>query len=267
VELNQSAPGGPISFQKIQSTNDVNEKGAVTDLNGDGLPDFAFNDYFDAFSVVQVTASPGNQPGFRLFRKYGEDGNMANRNTVLEGIDLDNDQRTDVLLAASNFTTLRVFRNTGYGASQASQCPLGSYQLKAPAGKTTYQWEMSVQGGAFAPLANNTDFDGVATHLLTVKRSDLTGAGYRYRCVVDGIPQRVYTIQPEAIFTGAVDDKWSNPLNWQCQVLPNEHTVVVAERDMLIDMPATVKALRVLSGVKIRLSSGIQFSVKSTNSN
>jgi hypothetical protein len=261
VQLNQSAPGGPIGFQKMQSNYDPSGMGEVTDLNGDGLPDFAFNDIFDAFSVVQLTNQSGNTPGFRLSGRYGTDSTMVNRTTLLAGVDLDNDKRTDILLAAEAHATLRVFRNNGNDASQSGQCPSGSYQLSAPTGKVKYQWTLSVNDSAFTALTNNDDFDGSTTYLLTVKSNALTGPAYRYRCMADGIPQRIYTIQPETVFTGTIDDKWSNPLNWQCQLLPNEHTAVVAEKNMLIDVPAKVKSIRALSGVNIRLATGITLEI------
>lgn len=65
-------------------------------------------------------------------------------------------------------------------------CASGTAMFKAAATGTapSYQWQVSVNGGAFTDIVNDANYDGAATDSLSVKSIPATWTGNMYRCKV-----------------------------------------------------------------------------------
>jgi hypothetical protein len=63
-----------------------------------------------------------------------------------------------------------------------------SFNVGATGTALSYQWQVSVNGGLFINLSNNSNYAGVTTNTLTIIGISSTMNGYAYRVVVSGPP-------------------------------------------------------------------------------
>lgn len=63
-----------------------------------------------------------------------------------------------------------------------------SFNVVATGSTITYQWQVSVNGGAFVDLTNTAPFSGVTTSTLTINPVTVSLNGYAFRVIVSGIP-------------------------------------------------------------------------------
>jgi hypothetical protein len=63
-----------------------------------------------------------------------------------------------------------------------------SFEVIATGSTITYQWQVSINGGAFVDLANAAPHSGVTTPTLAVTNATTNLNGYRYRVIVAGVP-------------------------------------------------------------------------------
>lgn len=90
----------------------------------------------------------------------------------------------------------------------------------------SYQWQVD-NGSGFVPVINNTFFTGATSKQLTVSAAPTSWYGYRFRCLVNGSNfSTVYTLKFSSRWIGSVDNRWENPANWSCGVVPDEKTDV-----------------------------------------
>ncbi len=61
-----------------------------------------------------------------------------------------------------------------------------SVAVTAGTGPHTYQWQVSIAGGAFTNIANSGVYSGVTTPTLTITAPAVTMNGYQYRAIVTG---------------------------------------------------------------------------------
>ncbi|MGN6569585.1 MAG: T9SS type A sorting domain-containing protein, partial [Flavipsychrobacter sp.] len=90
----------------------------------------------------------------------------------------------------------------------------------------TYQWQVNT-GAGFTNLTDNPPYSGTTTSSLSITNANMSMNNYSYRCVVTGIctpPATTWaaklTVTNTTQWTGAVDNKWSNPSNWSCGIIP-----------------------------------------------
>jgi hypothetical protein len=63
-----------------------------------------------------------------------------------------------------------------------------SINVTATGSTITYQWQVSINGGAFANLANVAPYNGVTTSSLAITNASMVMNGYSFRVIVSGIP-------------------------------------------------------------------------------
>jgi hypothetical protein len=63
-----------------------------------------------------------------------------------------------------------------------------SINVTATGSTITYQWQVSINGGAFANLVNVAPYSGVTTSSLGITSASMVMNGYRFRVIVSGIP-------------------------------------------------------------------------------
>jgi hypothetical protein len=63
-----------------------------------------------------------------------------------------------------------------------------TFEVIATGSTITYQWQVSINGGAFVGLANAAPHSGVTTPTLAVTNATTNLNGYRYRVIVAGVP-------------------------------------------------------------------------------
>ncbi|MEO6406018.1 MAG: T9SS type A sorting domain-containing protein [Ferruginibacter sp.] len=62
------------------------------------------------------------------------------------------------------------------------------FTVAATGSTITYQWQVSINGGAFANLTNTPPYAGVTTNTLTISNTATNLDGTRYRVIVSGVP-------------------------------------------------------------------------------
>ena len=90
----------------------------------------------------------------------------------------------------------------------------------------TYQWQINT-GAGFTNLTDAPPYSGTATNMLAISKVDMSMLNYGYRCIVTGVctPPATSAVATLSItntteWTGTVDNKWSNPANWSCGIIP-----------------------------------------------
>jgi hypothetical protein len=93
-----------------------------------------------------------------------------------------------------------------------------------------YQWQVNT-GSGFVDISNDVINLGVNTNSLLLSSPSTMMNRYKYRCVVTtaGVLQYSpeYLLRFGVIWTGAVNNAWGNPANWDCGALPDANTEVV----------------------------------------
>jgi hypothetical protein len=108
--LQNTGSSGTISFTAVGlgSTGNYPQYPVIADFDGDGLPDIAVSDFFDAnVSVLHNTSTAGNISVAANVDFYAGQGLY-----YLAAADLDGDGRPDIATANSNESDLALLRNT-----------------------------------------------------------------------------------------------------------------------------------------------------------
>lgn len=114
-----------------------------------------------------------------------------------------------------------------------------------------YQWQVNT-GSGFYDLVTDVYYSGANTAQLYIKKPTLEMNNYKYRCIVSGICAPMQVISNTVVltvinlntWTGLRDNKWSQPNNWSCGIIPAEYSHVyipVSNNHMpVIDIPTAI---------------------------
>lgn len=105
-------------------------------------------------------------------------------------------------------------------------CNLADTILKTDIVGTNYQWQLSIDGISFTNLIDNAIYSGTTSNSIHITGIPSSTYGYKLRCVVDGINDKVFMLVFESKWTGLVSNQWENSLNWSCNSLPDQYTDV-----------------------------------------
>jgi hypothetical protein len=110
--------------------------------------------------------------------------------------------------------------------SELGICSGTSRHYDAGMAGNTYQWEVNT-GSGFTPVSNSTIYNGANSRTLQINQPPTNWYGYRYRCRVNGsMLSAESTLKFSARWIGLSDDRWENPSNWSCGVVPDAKTDV-----------------------------------------
>ena len=122
----------------------------------------------------------------------------------------------------------------------------------------TYQWQVSTDSLNYTDLTNGGYYAGAFTNRLTLNNVPSLFTGYRYRCLVDGIPRYTYRLCFVNEWTGTASNNWSNASNWSCGTMPDANTdVVISSGVVVVDANVTVRSLLVLPGASVTVQPGV----------
>jgi hypothetical protein len=171
----------------------------------------------------------------------------------LNSIDPEDRNRT----AHDGYTMLEKYINSlALNQTQKKICP-GTTQLSltAEVNGASYQWEEDSGSGFVALNGQNT-----ATLNIPIATSYY---GYSYRCRVNGNTYtKTYTLKFEARWNGSADANWENPLNWDCNQIPDAYTdAYIMNNVVLINSNVTCRSVRVASGAGLYVQTGANINV------
>lgn len=147
--------------------------------------------------------------------------------------------------------------NGGPLARISTGCDNAVRTITTPETGSTYQWQVNT-GSGYTNIVNDANYSGVNTATLTITNAPTSWYGRKYRCVVNGVPSVYFTVlQFQAVWTGAVDAAWENPLNWNCGKVPDSFTdVIISSGTIVISSNAVINSLQLNPGVNLTIITG-----------
>ncbi|HSN61554.1 MAG TPA: hypothetical protein VLR49_11510, partial [Ferruginibacter sp.] len=140
-------------------------------------------------------------------------------------------------------------------------CPGGSGTIYAFNTGSVYQWQVNM-GNGFSNLSNNSNYGGVNTNALQIINMPSSFYGYQYRCIVDSLADVITTLKFENIWTGAVNNLWSNPGNWSCGLIPDGNTdIYISSGSVQLDINGICRSLHVSPGVNFTINPGVSLTI------
>lgn len=143
-------------------------------------------------------------------------------------------------------------------------CPGSNFTLPAPLTGTFYQWQAKPETGEWANIVDNAVYNGTQTAVLQFTNAPSNFYGYQFRCLVDGVPSSIVaTLRFEVVWSGALNNDWSNTANWNCGKLPDTQTDVVLRygAQVLVPSNTSVRSLRLQNGTSISMGNNVEFRV------
>lgn len=144
-------------------------------------------------------------------------------------------------------------------------CPgYSSTQIAASLTGNSYTWEWDSCGGdCYSAITDNGFFSGSTTKYLQINNMPTSWNGYSFRCIVDGENSTEYRIKFSLNWTGAVDNNWETPGNWDCNQLPDEFTdVFIKSGTPVLNSNVAVRSLLVGGGANLIVTGGSDLMIK-----
>jgi len=145
------------------------------------------------------------------------------------------------------------------------QCPGDVIRFQIAGSGSAYQWQVNT-GSGYQDISDGINYNGTNNFILEISGLPTSSTGYRYRCIVNGVPDVEYTLRFRNYWTGGTSTSWFAPGNWSCGTVPDQFTDVVIpgglSRYPVLTANAAVRSLRVLAGVPLQINNGVQLEVK-----
>lgn len=147
-----------------------------------------------------------------------------------------------------------------------STCPNNIISFSTSIMGSSYQWQVD-NGNGFVNVTNDSIYSNADTSTLHINAAPTSYIGSKYRCMVTTIYGDVYSQEFVLKYTmtwlGAISAAWENPLNWSCNMVPNDKTDVVINSNTtfepLVITNTTVRSLTLNNGAHLNISSTANF--------
>ena len=134
---------------------------------------------------------------------------------------------------------------------------------------TNYQWQSAGTDNVFSTIADNTNYTGTNNKTLQLTNIPSSWTGRKYRCLVDGIYSKVFTLQFVNTWTGIANTAWENTQNWQCGGIPDANTEVIINQGVTnypaVNSNASCKSLNMNPAASIKINTGFGLNVMGLN--
>jgi hypothetical protein len=154
------------------------------------------------------------------------------------------------------------------GTSGCEECVTDSVVFAARSNNATiYQWQVN-RGIGFEDIFENSNYSGVTSKYLVLSKPLTSWQGYKYRCTLTTSDSTTYSPEYTLKFTftwkGDISNIWENPLNWNCNTVPDEHTDVILSpaKPVILNSNAKVRTLTIPDGSHITVNPGYTLEVK-----
>ncbi len=140
-----------------------------------------------------------------------------------------------------------------------TNCAGNPVNFIAASGGTTYQWQED-SGSGFVNIADGINYSGTNTIILQLINPATASTGYKYRCLVNGVPDAARTLRFKMTWNGSASNDWMNPANWSCNLLPDQNTDVIIPGTLInyprLNTNASVRSVATQTGVNIIIAAG-----------
>lgn len=124
----------------------------------------------------------------------------------------------------------------------------------------SYQWQID-SGLGYQNLSNSANYQGVQTATLSVAQIPGRLGGAKLKCLVGMEQSEPYQIQFSNYWLGGTSTNWHLPINWSCNLVPDENTNVVissAIQNPNVSQNIRIKSLQIASGYTLQVADGVQ---------
>ncbi|MEO6546972.1 MAG: FG-GAP-like repeat-containing protein [Ferruginibacter sp.] len=223
--LKNTSSIGNISFANKMdfSTNAFPFTIAISDLNGDGIPDLAMENFPDDVRLFMNKTPAGGIVSFSNFVRYP----VGSTPWGVYVCDLNEDGKPDLIASNAGSASITVLRNTSGEIIVSGLCPSSANTaFYSNVNAVNYQWQVSKDSVSFYNIADGISYMGTNTSKLQLNNVPSYWYGYQYRCLADSTYTNTFTLQFTNTWTGAVNTAWENIANWSCGKLPDAYTDV-----------------------------------------
>ncbi|MEO6719815.1 MAG: S8 family serine peptidase [Ferruginibacter sp.] len=144
-------------------------------------------------------------------------------------------------------------------------CPDETIVFNAVSGATIYQWQED-SGSGFTNISDNFVYEGTSTSSLQLINLPTYFAGYKYRCIADGVAGAINTVRFTNVWNGSVDSNWFVAENWSCGSVPDQFTDVIIPGNIsiypVINMSTAVRRISARAGANITIAAGVNLAIE-----
>jgi len=188
-----------------------------------------------------------------------DDGTLDYYNDGTEAKDLSHDEYKK--FRSDRFT---ISTDTVYGPV-INLCPgYTNTRMVSPLNGSSYTWEWDTCGGnCYSTITDNEFFSGSNSKYLDIINMPTSWNGYTFHCIADGETSAAYTIKFSLNWTGAVDNNWETPGNWDCNHVPDEYTDVIIQKGTpVLNSTTAVRSLTLGGGTNLIVVNGSNLVIK-----
>ncbi len=146
-----------------------------------------------------------------------------------------------------------------------NNCPGDIITYSVVSGAATYQWQEN-GGSGYVNISDWGNYSGTATTTLRLSGMPTSNSGYKYRCLVNGVPGNEFTLRFTMIWNGSVSTDWANAANWSCNAVPDQYTDVVVPGGLnnypLVSANASVRSVKIYPNAPVTVAAGVQLIIK-----
>ncbi len=170
---------------------------------------------------------------------------------------------TNLLVSSVSTTGIsNVLYNMGKVTIAPDICSnLGNGSVTSSITGVGYQWQVSINDGAYTNISDNSNYSGSTAITLGFNNVPSTWTGNKYRCVVNGVNSNSYTLLFKNYWTGTLSNAWENAANWSCGIIPDSNTDVIVKSvtpfKLVLNSNTSVKSVTVTSPSSLTIANGI----------
>jgi large repetitive protein len=205
VLLNDSENGNPAFRGQVLASGGIHSLITSGDIDGDSRPDvLACNSAFGALDLFKNSAT--NPDNYITIDGTYIDMRNESPNYASLG-DIDGDAMPDIAVNKGG-TLTAFFINATNLADTIKICEGSDTALIANVIGSVYKWQKNT-GSGFADITDDQSISGSSTSKLILRDVTATWNGYEFRCITDGILNRIHVIRlntapaPEVSITGS----------------------------------------------------------------
>lgn len=156
-------------------------------------------------------------------------------------------------------------RKISLANSDVSVCPNASTSFSSDVFGLTYKWQFDGGGGGagyFDISPNDRGYDGVSKSTLNIPIAYSFLNTWKFRCLVNGVPGKIFTLTLFETWNGSVSNTWENGANWKCNAVPDAGTdVFINSGNVIINSNVNVRSLTVKPGASVTVTPGFKLTI------
>ncbi len=149
--------------------------------------------------------------------------------------------------------------------AESNICAGTNFNFTAENIGSTYQWQVD-NGSGFTNIVDGGNYSGAATNTLQLTGLPTSFTGYKYRCVVNGVPGRETVLRFVAVWNGNTNTDWMTASNWNCNIVPDQYTDVIfpggLPNNPVLNGNTAVRSAKFYPGVNVLVKSGVILDIK-----